>query len=61
MHYNARTFTAVLISGLIVWLILGTSMFFRVPWWAFVMMLGFTYLVIDAGLQALLERVGSKH
>lgn len=61
MQANTRSFIAVLLSGLIVWLILGTSVFFRVPWWAFVMMLGFSYLVVDAGLQALHERITSKH
>jgi hypothetical protein len=56
MQPNARSFVAVLISGFIVWSILSTSLFLRVPWWGFLFMLGVTYLVVDVSLQALLER-----
>jgi len=58
MHPNARTLTAVLLSGLIVWLIISSSisMFYTMHWWGFLFILGVTFLVVDAGLQALLER-----
>lgn len=56
MKPSTRSFVAVLISGLIVWLILSASLFFKMQWWGFLFMLGATYLVVDASLQALLER-----
>lgn len=56
MNPAARSFIAVMISGFIVWMVLNSSALFRVPWWAFLFMLGATYLVVDACIQALLER-----
>jgi len=56
MHPNARSLVAVLISGFIVWSILSTAMFLSMHWWGFLFMLGVTYMVVDVGLQALLER-----
>jgi hypothetical protein len=60
MHQNARSFVAVVISGLIVWTILTGSMILRVPWWGFVFILGATYLVVDVALQALQERIATR-
>lgn len=57
MNSAARSFVSVMISGFIVWIILNSSMLFRVPWWAFLFMLGVTYLVVDTTLQALQERI----
>jgi hypothetical protein len=59
MHPNARTLAAVLISGLIVWLIVSSQMYYAMHWWGFLFMLGATFLVVDASLQALLERRAS--
>jgi hypothetical protein len=58
MKPAARSFVAVVISGLIVWTILTGSMVLRVPWWGFLFMLSVTYLVVDTALQALQERIG---
>jgi hypothetical protein len=59
MNATARTLAAVLLSGLIVWLIISssTSMFFIMRWWSFMFILGVTFLVVDAALQALQERI----
>lgn len=56
MHPNARTLAAVLISGLIVWSIVSSSMYYVMHWWGFLFILGVTFLVVDASLQAILER-----
>lgn len=58
MKSNARTLAAVLLSGLLTWLILSSSisMFYIMRWWSFLFILGVTFLVVDAALQALLER-----
>jgi hypothetical protein len=57
MNAAARSFVSVMISGFIVWIILNSSRLFSVPWWAFLFMLGVTYLVVDTTLQALQERI----
>jgi uncharacterized membrane protein len=59
MHANARTFMSVLISGFIVWSILNYSGVYRMPWWGFLFILCVTFLVIDATLQALQERIAA--
>lgn len=52
-----RQFPAVLISALIAWLIWSRTFLFLVPWWAFILTLGFTFLVVDYGLQVLFMKI----
>lgn len=54
-----RQLPAVLISGLIVWLIYSRAVMFLVPWWAFVLTFGVTFLVADYALQILLQRIST--
>jgi hypothetical protein len=61
MNHTTRSFIAVLISGLIVWTILTNSMFYLLHWWGFLFMLGATYLVVETGLQIMLERASKSH
>ena len=56
MPATARTLAAVLISGLIVWSIVSSMYYSAMHWWGFLFMLGATFLVVDASLQALIER-----
>ncbi len=57
MKPNTRSLAAVLIAGLLVWCVLSSSLLFRTSWWAFLLMLGFAYLVVDAFIEAIYERV----
>jgi hypothetical protein len=63
MHPYARTLAAVLLSGLIVWLIItsSVSMFYVLHWWGFLFILGMTFLVVDATLQAVQEKITGTH
>lgn len=51
MHPNARSLIAVLVAGFITQIIGHSS-----PWWAFLLILGFVFMVVDAALEALAER-----
>lgn len=56
MNPTARSFIAVLVSGYIMWSMFS-SMYFRVPLWMFLFVLGITFLVIDVLLSVVLERL----
>lgn len=57
MQPSIRQLPAVLISGLILWLIYSRTFLFMVPWWGFLLTLGVTFLVVDYGLQMLYQRI----
>lgn len=59
MQPSIRQLPAVLISGLILWLIYSRTFLFMVPWWGFLLTLGVTFLVVDYGLQMLYHRINT--
>jgi len=57
MSPSIRHLIAVLLSALITWLILNQSYMFRISWWGFVLVIGFSYMVIDYAIQLIYQKI----
>lgn len=56
MQPATRQLPAVMISGIVSWLLWSRTFLFLVPLWAYILVLGLTFLVVDYGIQVLLMK-----
>ena len=57
MQPATRQLPAVMIAALISWLLWSRTFLFLVPLWAYVLVLGLTFLVVDYGIQMLFIKI----
>lgn len=57
MQPAIRQLPAVVIAALISWLLWSRTPLFLVPLWAYVLVLGLAFLVVDYGIQVLLLKI----
>ena len=60
MHPSLRQFSAVILSALVLWFTLRPMYFFLLPWWAFALLMGVMYLVVDVVLEVLYRKVTTR-